>query len=164
MLIDVRDLPPATPRKMKGAINPLIREILTLMKPVFSDQEIEIQIDLDPNLPEFEFDPDQLKQVLLNLIKNAAEAMTARRPPVDIKTHTREQNVFIEISDTGQGISPEHLGNLFRPFFTTKKKGTGLGLATYKLVQDHNGDIRVNSEVNQGTRVVVQLPLQGWVS
>ena len=162
MLIDVRDFTrPTTPRKIKGAINPLIREILTLMKPVFSDQEIEIQIDLDPNLPEFEFDPDQLKQVLLNLIKNAAEAMTAGGR-LGIKTHTREQNVFIEISDTGQGISPEHLGNLFRPFFTTKKKGTGLGLAvSYKLVQDHNGDIRVNSEVNQGTRVVVQLPLQG---
>ena len=103
MLIDVRDFTrPTTPRKIKGAINPLIREILTLMKPVFTDQKIEIQIDLDPHLPEFEFDPEQLKQVLLNLIKNAAEAMTAGGR-LGIKTYTREQNVFIEISDTGQG-------------------------------------------------------------
>jgi two-component system sensor histidine kinase HydH len=162
MLTGVRDFTrPTTPRKIKGAINPLIREVLALMKPIFTDQEIEIQEDLDPHLPEFEFDPEQLKQVILNLIKNAAEAMTAGGR-LGVRSHRLEQNVFIEISDTGKGISPEHLSNLFRPFFTTKKKGTGLGLAvSYKLVQDHNGDIQVNSEVNQGTRVVVQLPLQG---
>jgi two-component system, NtrC family, sensor histidine kinase HydH len=160
MLIGVRDFTrPTTPRKIKGAINPLIREVLDLMKPIFSDQKIEIQEDLDPHLPEFEFDPEQLKQVLLNLIKNAAEAMTAGGR-LGVRTYKLEQNMFIEISDTGKGISPEHLSNLFRPFFTTKKKGTGLGLAvSYKLVQDHNGDIQVSSEVNQGTRVVVQLPL-----
>ena len=77
-----------------------------------------------------------------------------------IKTYPLAPNVFIEISDTGKGISPEHLANLFRPFFTTKKKGTGLGLAvSYKIIQDHNGDIQVESEVNQGTRMLVQLPL-----
>jgi len=162
MLIEVRDFTrPTTPRKIKGGINPLIQEILALMKPVFTDQQIEIQIDLDPHLPEFEFDPEQLKQVLLNLIKNAAEAMTAGGR-LGIKTYPRAAKVFIEISDTGKGISPEHLTNLFRPFFTTKKKGTGLGLAvSYKIIHDHNGDIQVASEVNQGTRMVVQLPLQG---
>ncbi len=162
MLIEVRDFTrPTTPRKTKGAIHPLIREVLTLMKPIFTDQKIEIQEELDPHLPEFEFDPEQIKQVLLNLIKNAAEAMTDGGR-LRVKTYTLDQNVIIEISDTGKGISPEHLSNLFRPYFTTKKKGTGLGLAvSYKLVQDHNGDIQVSSEVNQGTRVVVQLPLQG---
>jgi signal transduction histidine kinase len=160
MLIEVRDFTrPTTPRKTKGAIHPLIREVLILMKPVFTDQKIEILEDLDPQLPEFEFDPEQIKQVLLNLIKNAAEAMTDGGR-LGVKTYRLEQNVMVEISDTGKGISPEHLSSLFRPYFTTKKKGTGLGLAvSYKLVQDHNGDIRVNSEVNQGTRVVVQLPL-----
>ena len=160
MLIEVRDFTrPTTPRKIKGAVNPLIREVLDLMKPVFTDQKIEIQVDLDPRLPEFEFDPEQLKQVLLNLIKNAAEAMTAGGR-LSVKTYPLKPNVFIEISDTGKGINPENLGNLFRPFFTTKKKGTGLGLAvSYKIIQDHNGDIQVASEVNQGTRMVVQLPL-----
>ncbi|RPH87659.1 MAG: sensor histidine kinase [Desulfobacteraceae bacterium] len=160
MLIEVRDFTrPTTPRKIKGAINPLIQEVLALMKPVFTDQKIEIQADLNPRLPEFEFDPEQVKQVLLNLIKNAAEAMTAGGR-LGVKTYSLASSVFIEISDSGKGISPEHLGNLFRPFFTTKKKGTGLGLAvSYKIVQDHNGDIQVASEVNQGTRMVVQLPL-----
>jgi two-component system, NtrC family, sensor histidine kinase HydH len=162
MLIEVRDFTrPTVPRKIKGAVNPLIQEILALMKPVFTDQKIEIQEDLDPRLPAFEFDPEQVKQVLLNLIKNAAEAMTSGGR-LEVKTRTLEQNVMIEISDTGKGISPEHLTHLFRPFFTTKKKGTGLGLAvSYKIIQDHNGEIKINSEVNQGTRVVVQLPLQG---
>jgi signal transduction histidine kinase len=160
MLIEVRDFTrPTTPRKIKGAINPLIQEVLALMKPVFTDQKIEIQFYLDPHLPEFEFDPEQWKQVLLNLIKNAAEAMTAGGR-LSVKTYLLALKVFIEISDTGKGISPEHLTNLFRPFFTTKKKGTGLGLAvSYKIIHDHNGDIQVTSEVNQGTRVVVQLPL-----
>ena len=77
MLIEVRDFTrPTTPRKIKGAINPLIQDILALMLPVFTDQKIETRLDLDPHLPEFDFDPEQLKQVLLNLIKNAAEAMT----------------------------------------------------------------------------------------
>jgi two-component system sensor histidine kinase HydH len=160
MLIEVRDFTrPTTPRKTKGGINPLIQEVLDLMKPVFSDQRIEIQIDLDPHLPEFEFDPEQLKQVLLNLIKNAAEAMTSGGR-LRVKTYPLTSNVHIEISDTGKGISPEHLTSLFRPFFTTKKRGTGLGLAvSYKIIHDHNGDIQVASEVNQGTRMVVQLPL-----
>ena len=160
MLIEVRDFTrPTTPRKIKGAINPLIQEIMALMKPVFTDQNLEIQVDLEPRLPEFEFDPEQLKQVLLNLIKNAAEAMTAGGR-LRVKTYLLAPNVFIEISDTGKGITPEHLTNLFRPFFTTKKKGTGLGLAvSYKIIHDHNGDIQVASDVNQGTRMVVQLPL-----
>jgi len=162
MLIEVRDFTrPTTPRKIKGAVNPLIQEVLALMKPVFTDQKIEIQIDLDYNLSEFEFDPEQVKQVILNLIKNAAEAMTAGGR-LRVKTYLLASKVFIEISDTGKGISPEDLTKLFRPFFTTKKKGTGLGLAvSYKIIHDHNGDIQVASEVNQGTRVVVQLPLQG---
>jgi two-component system, NtrC family, sensor histidine kinase HydH len=160
MLIEVRDFTrPTTPRKIKGAINPLIKEVLALMKPVFTDQKIETQIELDPQLPEFEFDPEQLKQVLLNLIKNAGEAMTSGGR-LGVKTYLlAPNNVFIEISDSGKGIDPEHRANLFRPFFTTKKKGTGLGLAvSYKIIHDHNGDILVDSEVDRGTRMSIQLP------
>lgn len=162
MLIEVRDFTrPTTPRKIKGALNPLIQEILALMIPVFKDQNIETRVDLAPHLPEFEFDPEQLKQVLLNLIKNAAEAMMTGGL-LSVSTYPLDQEVFIEISDTGKGISPEHRTNLFRPFFTTKKKGTGLGLAvSYKIIHDHNGDILVDTEVDRGTRMTVQLPLRG---
>jgi signal transduction histidine kinase len=66
----------------------------------------------------------------------------------------------VEIADTGEGIEPENLAQLFRPFYTTKKKGTGLGLAvSYKIIHDHNGDITVQSEAAKGTTITVQLPL-----
>jgi two-component system, NtrC family, sensor histidine kinase HydH len=160
MLIEVRDFTrPTTPRKIRGAINPLIEEILSLMGPVFRDQQIETRVDLAPHLPDFEFDPEQLKQVLLNLIKNAAEAMPSGGR-LSVSTCPLDREVHIDIADTGKGIDPDHRANLFRPFFTTKKKGTGLGLAvSYKIIHDHNGDIRVDSEVGQGTRMIVQLPL-----
>jgi two-component system, NtrC family, sensor histidine kinase HydH len=159
MLIEVRDFTrPTTPRKIRGAINPLIEEILDLMVPVFRDQQIETRVELSPQLPEFEFDPEQLKQVLLNLIKNAAEAMSAGGR-LSVRSYPLDREVRIEIADTGKGIDPQHRANLFRPFFTTKKKGTGLGLAvSYKIIHDHNGDIQVDSEVGQGTRMVIQLP------
>ena len=104
MLIEVRDFTrPTTPRKIKGAINRLIKEILALMNRCIKEQQIEVQIDLDPRLPEFSFDPDQMKQVLLNLIKNAVEAMPeGGRLPV--KTHLLAPKAIMEITDTGKGI------------------------------------------------------------
>ena len=159
MLIEVRDFTrPTTPRKIKGPINPLIQDILALMLPVFKDQKIETRIDLAPHLPEFEFDPEQLKQVLLNLIKNAAEAMSTGGQ-LSIRTYPLGRTAHRNFGYR-EGHRFGASGQLFRPFFTTKKKGTGLGLAvSYKIIHDHNGDIQVDSESDRGTRMVIQLPL-----
>jgi two-component system sensor histidine kinase HydH len=160
MLVEVRDFTrPTTPQKRKAALTPLIREITALFAPVLQEKRIECQTRLDPRLPEFDFDPDQLKQVLMNLVKNAVEAMPDGGR-LSIRTAQEKGQALVEIADTGEGIEKENLTQLFRPFYTTKKKGTGLGLAvSSKIVHDHNGDITVESEEGRGTRVLVQLPL-----
>jgi two-component system, NtrC family, sensor histidine kinase HydH len=160
MLLEVRDFTrPTTPRKIRTSLHRLIKEITELLSDLTREQQIEVLTDLDPRVTEFSFDPDQMKQVLLNLIKNALEAMP-EGGRLSVTTRREDDQAVVEISDTGQGFEKDHQTDLFRPFYTTKKKGTGLGLAvSYKIVQDHNGDIRVDSQTGRGTRVVVLLPI-----
>jgi len=124
---------------------------------------IDIVKKLDSFLPFVQGNAGQLKQVFMNIIVNAAEAMhgngtltiTTFRPP-DGKT------VFVEFADTGEGIPAENLTRIFDPFFTTKEvgKGTGLGLATsYGIVEDHGGKISVKSQVGEGTTFTIELPV-----
>ena len=162
MLIEVRDFTrPTTPRKIKGALNPLLQELAGLFNDLIKEQHIELNLDLDSRLPDFSFDPDQVKQVLMNLIKNAVEAMP-EGGRLSIKTRLEKDQALVDITDTGRGFEKDHQANLFRPFYTTKKKGTGLGLAvSYKIVHDHNGDIIVDSQTGRGTSLVVQLPIKG---
>ncbi|MBI5583769.1 MAG: hypothetical protein HY892_08080 [Deltaproteobacteria bacterium] len=162
MLIEVRDFTrPTIPHKRKTALSTLIREIMALFSPVMQEKRIACQTQLDPRLPDFYFDPDQVKQVLMNLVKNAVEAMP-NGGQLFLRTSQEQEQALVEIADTGEGIEKENLGQLFRPFYTTKKKGTGLGLAvSYKIIHDHNGDIQVESEEGRGTRIIVQLPLNG---
>lgn len=109
-----------------------------------------------------EGDADQLKQVFINVINNACEAMTeAETKKINIKISSTESEITIEISDTGSGIPKENMGKLFTPFFTTKKmgKGTGLGLAiVYGIIKMHRGEIRAASEPGQGTTFLIRLP------
>jgi signal transduction histidine kinase len=162
MLIEVRDFTrPSIPQKKNSALAPLILEILALFSPVMQDKRIGCETRLDPRLPDFPFDPGQVRQVLLNLVKNALEAMPGGGR-LTIRTFQENGQALVEITDTGEGIEQENLAQLFRPFYTTKKKGTGLGLAvSYKIIQDHNGDITVESKAAKGTTIRVQLPLAG---
>ena len=124
---------------------------------------IQIVKKLDPFLPFVQGNASQLKQVLMNIIVNAAEAMhdsgtltITTSPAPDRKT------VFVEFTDTGEGIPEENLTRIFDPFFTTKEvgKGTGLGLATsYGIVEDHGGKISVKSKVGEGTTFTIELPI-----
>ncbi|MEW6188412.1 MAG: ATP-binding protein [Thermodesulfobacteriota bacterium] len=160
ILIDVRDFTrPTIPKKSKAQINDMVRDQVHLFNPLFTEQHIEVKTELAPSLPEFNFDPEQIKQVLLNLTKNAVEAMP-EGGSLTLATERDQDSVLIRITDTGPGIEPEIKENLFRPFITNKKKGTGLGLAvSYKLIQDHNGDIRVETSP-RGTTMTVVLPLE----
>ncbi len=104
-------------------------------------------------------DKDKIVQVLLNLIKNAFEAMD-QYGVVILKLYRKHQTIYLEVVDKGQGISQEHLDQLFLPFFTTKENGTGLGLSIcHKVIQDHGGNITVHSELGSGTTFTVSLPL-----
>ncbi|MBV9610884.1 MAG: sensor histidine kinase, partial [Acidobacteriaceae bacterium] len=106
----------------------------------------------------FRFDPDLLKSALSNLVENAIQA-SAPGQRVEIRADANEENVMIFVSDEGAGIQPEHLENVFNPFFTTKPNGIGLGLAIVaKIVDEHQGRIRVFSQPGAGTRFEMSLP------
>ncbi len=110
-----------------------------------------------------EADPDQIKQVLLNLLINGSEAVeSSSQKEIDVILTHDKNDLFVEISDSGCGIPDENLNKIFTPFFTTKKmgKGTGLGLAiTYGIIKMHKGDIKVKSAIGKGTSFIIKLPL-----
>lgn len=114
-------------------------------------------------LPEVQCLPSELNQVFMNLLVNAAHAITAERGTITISTGVEGPNVWVEVADTGAGIAQENLKRIFDPFFTTKPvdKGTGLGLSlSYGIVQKHNGRMEVHSELGVGTRFRVTLPIK----
>jgi len=113
------------------------------------------------DIPEIECYPMQLNQVFMNLLVNSAQAIL-EKGEIRIKTYVRDDEVVVEVSDTGIGISQEHLNRLFEPFFTTKPvgKGTGLGLSiAYGIVKKHGGAIEVESEPGKGSLFRVRLPV-----
>jgi two-component system NtrC family sensor kinase len=106
--------------------------------------------------------PSQLNQVFMNLLVNAAQAI-AERGVITLRSGRAGAEVWMEVDDTGTGISPEHLDHVFDPFFTTKPvgKGTGLGLSlSYGIVQQHGGRIEVKSVPGKGTSMRVWLPIR----
>ena len=124
---------------------------------------IRIVKKLDAFLPFVRGNAGQLKQVFMNIIVNAAEAMRGGGT-LTITTFCApdQKTVFVECTDTGEGIPPENLTRIFDPFFTTKEvgKGTGLGLATsYGIVEDHGGKISVKSQAGEGTTFTIELPV-----
>lgn len=113
-------------------------------------------------LPEVQCLPSEMNQVFMNLLVNAAHAITAERGTITISTGVEGANAWVEVADTGAGIAPENLQRIFDPFFTTKPvgKGTGLGLSlSYGIVQKHGGRMEVSSELGVGTRFRVTIPI-----
>jgi two-component system NtrC family sensor kinase len=126
-------------------------------------QHVEETKELDPSLPNFMADFDQLQQVCTNLILNAIQAMP-KGGKLDISTGITDGQIRLAVRDTGVGISPENMHKLFTPFFTTKRevKGVGLGLAvSYGIIQRHHGRIDVQSKEGEGTTFNIFLPLDG---
>jgi signal transduction histidine kinase len=116
------------------------------------------------DLPPVECLPHQINQVFMNLLVNAAHAMKeGQRGRITVRSGTDADQVWVEIADDGKGIAPENLTRIFDPFFTTKPvgKGTGLGLSlAYGIIEKHHGHIEVSSQVGEGTRFRVRLPLK----
>lgn len=113
-------------------------------------------------LPDVECLPSQLNQVFMNLLVNAGHSIE-EKGTITIRTGEQADGVWVEVSDTGKGIAPEHLNRIFEPFFTTKPvgKGTGLGLSvSYSIIQKHHGNINVASEVGNGTTFRIWLPVK----
>lgn len=115
------------------------------------------------DIPDVECLPSELNQVFMNLLVNAAHAITADRGTITIRTGTEDGNVWVEVQDNGSGIPPDVIGHIFDPFFTTKPvgKGTGLGLSlSYGIVKKHHGQIEVDSQVGKGTTFRISVPVK----
>jgi len=141
-------------------INQCIEEVLALQIKSLRERCIEVNQQFSPQLPLAEVVEDQIKQVLLNLIQNAADSISGGGQ-ITLITKSQDSKIVIEIQDTGHGIPEEKKGNIFEPFITTKEeRGTGLGLSiSYGIIQDHSGNIVVESEVDKGTTFTVCLPI-----
>ena len=120
---------------------------------------IDLVLEIAADLPEIAADENQLRQALLNLLRNAKEAMPAGgklRVALDAGEPGR---VSLSVTDTGAGIAPENVGRVFEPFFSTKAKGTGLGLAlVQQIVHEHGGRIEVKSDATSGTTFLLSFP------
>jgi len=140
-------------------VNQLLEDVLPLVVNQSLFHNIKIKKSFFPNLPTIHADETQLKQVFLNIILNAAQAMEGSGRLM-ITTAPDRKQIKVKIRDTGPGISPEAMQKLFNPFFTTKQKGTGLGLAiSYGIIERHSGKIDVKTELGKGTTFIVTLPI-----
>ncbi len=150
--------------KSPTLVAPIIRGVLDVMNVRAREKGVRVTAEVQEGMPVMFIDGDQVKQMLINLVGNAIEAMDKPDGEVRIKASLRpeDQRVVIEVIDNGSGIPQENLGKLFTPFFTTKEigKGTGLGLAiAYGIVKMHSGDITAESELGKGTTFRVALPI-----
>jgi len=164
---------PADEGRIPTDLNALLENVVALLKKRLQQGGIEVDLELAPDLPLIIATGDHLKQVFLNMIINALEAMPqggrlemATRYVSECGDHKKACAdagfVEIEFADTGVGIPAEHINNIFDPFFTTKSKGMGLGLSvSYGIVERHGGQIQLESEVGEGTTVIVRLPVEG---
>jgi PAS domain S-box-containing protein len=146
-------------QKAVGDILALIREVAELMDSAFKERGVSFHLEALDRIPPFAFDAGQMRQVLLNLFKNALEAMP-QGGKLSVRAAVQSETLLLQITDTGCGITPEQLRNLFTPFYTTKEGGTGLGLTISRgLIAQHHGDLNIESEVNRGTTCSIRLPL-----
>ena len=151
---------PHPPKVRKSDLNTTVEHAVMLGRQQAMAKGIEIALHKDPSLPEVEHDSDQIHQVLLNLLLNAQQAIDSKGK-IEVTVERKGPNAVIDVKDNGRGIAPEHLPNIFRPFYTTKGDGTGLGLSlARRIVEDHHGRIDVTSTLGQGTTFSVVLPLQ----
>ncbi|KIL48362.1 ATP-binding protein [Jeotgalibacillus campisalis] len=137
----------------------LIKDVVTLINTQSILNNVQIFVEFESDLPMVSCEKNQIKQVFLNLLKNSIEAMP-KGGIIDVKVREKEDDqISIIIVDQGVGIPKERLSTLGEPFYTTKEKGTGLGLMTcYKIIEGHHGKLNIQSEVNEGTTIEIMLP------
>ncbi|MGB9803856.1 ATP-binding protein [Desulfofundulus sp.] len=141
-----------------ASVNSLLDKVLTFTTPLLKEHRVQLTVEKDPDVPVIEVDGERIKQVFVNLILNAVQAMP-RGGTLKIRTYTDRDNVCIRFSDTGPGIASEEISRIFDPFYTTRKDGTGLGLSiSHQIVTSHGGSIDVTSS-EKGATFTVYLPI-----
>jgi PAS domain S-box-containing protein len=155
--------PPTATEFRPESLNTLIAEVEKLISTHLRHNAVIFEFKPDPQLPLVSCQRDQLKQVILNVSLNAVDAMpNGGQLTISTATAPKADGVLMTFADTGQGIAPQDLPNVFDPFFTRKAGGTGLGLAiSYDIVQHHHGRIEVDSKLDYGTTFRIWLPLKG---
>jgi two-component system sensor histidine kinase HydH len=147
--------------KQRVSIHTVIQDTLKMIEGQAKEKEIIIHADLSPDVGEVFIDPDKITQVFLNLYLNAIEATQRGGALSVILFPQNERTIRIDISDTGRGIDPNELAHVFDPYFTTRPTGTGLGLAiVHKIIEAHDGEIRVDSVKGKGTTLSIFLPTE----
>jgi two-component system, sporulation sensor kinase E len=150
---------PTPPQIKPASLNEAVQKTVELLRPELENRGLHIKVKLARQLPLTPIDSTQIQQVLVNLIKNAMQAMT-KGGVLSIQTGEGSEAVWVSVADTGGGIPSEKLNRIFEPFYTTKKKGTGLGLMiVQRIVRAHGGHIEVESQVGRGTTFRIWLPL-----
>ena len=146
-------------------MNAVIDDALQVLYNQYKSLGVEIEKKYDPNLPAISGNFSNLGQVLINIIKNAIQALPDGRGKITLSTSHRQKTktVVVECRDTGIGIPPEMMKDIYKPFFTSKEvgKGTGLGLyVSYEIIKKHKGEIRIDSREGTGTTVTILLPYE----
>lgn len=151
---------PATPALAPVDGNDIVQRAVRLLQPIADRTGVRVEVWLDPTLPRFDADEEMLYQAVVNVHMNALQA-TSCGGRVTLATCATTERVEVIISDTGRGISEENIENVFKPFFTTRHSGTGLGLSmTREVVQRHGGSVTLESTVGVGTTVTLLIPRQ----
>ena len=153
------------PNLIRFSLNDLIRKITELFKLEIKDKQIKFSLELSPDISQIQADEDQVRQILMNVIINAIQAIP-KKGEIKIKTEKcllrGEPAIKLIIEDSGIGIPEKDFNQIFDPFFSTKDKGSGLGLSiVYKLIEAHQGEIKVESKEGEGTKFVIFLPQKG---
>ncbi len=147
------------PKMTRQSLHEVVREVATLYRE--AQKDLELILELDEDLPPFNFDREQLRRVFVNLFDNAVQAMNQKgRLWVEIKYDTKRRRAVVKVADEGPGIAPEDQERLFVPYFTRKKTGTGLGLAIVRrIITDHEGQIQSGNNQPKGAVFTFDLPV-----
>ncbi|MBI9054596.1 MAG: ATP-binding protein [Bacteroidales bacterium] len=140
--------------------NYFVNEIFPLLQELCDEKKIKIIYKPLIKSNFISIDKEQISQVLINLVKNAVEAIDSENGRIEINSAREENNIRLSINDNGEGISQEVLSEIFIPFFTTKKGGSGIGLSlSRQIIRNHNGELRISSKENEGTKCDLILPI-----
>ena len=150
---------PAPLQLKLASLNDVVEKTLDLLRPEIENRGVTVKTKLARHLTATPIDATQIQQVLVNLVKNASQAMTTGGT-LTLHTGENSDSVWFSVADTGGGIPQEQINRIFEPFYTTKKKGSGLGLMiVQRIVRAHNGRIELDSQVERGTTFRIWLPL-----
>jgi len=156
---------PTQPELRMQRLSPVIERLAEIVRPELAEKRIVLALDLDPEIVELQLDEQQMIQALINVVRNAGDAIETKRRNdpeaegrIEIRTRSDRKHVWIFITDTGCGIAQEDLQRILEPYYTTKFGGTGLGMmVVYRVVREHNGRLHIQSELDLGTTITITL-------